>query len=610
MTLVAKWNINSYTLTLGRNNSKAGSISNNSGSHNYNESITIIATTNPGYTFDGWYNGSTLLTEKTSYTFNMPANALSYTAKWTANTDTAYKVEHYLQNLDNTNYPSTPFEIDNLTGTTDTLTNGTVNTYEGFTSPSITQSNINGNGSTVIKLYYTRNSYTVSLDKNIDEAGTITGVGTYKYGKEITLTATTYSGYTFDGWYDDSLLVSDQESYTFELSANNLSYTAIWIVNQYTITIDNQAASDGIVVSGVTSGNKYVFDSQITLLASNIPNGYTIRWSRSDEEYGKVLADSYSFFVPSYDITFTVEKSKFYIREENKIYFGTYPQTEVEATAKNGLASITFDSSTWTKYQYYASSTISEFMYYKDVDLDNNGTYDFRGVYISKYRPYMCSYSTGKAASYQDENGYLTKTIYWFSYDPIEWNILSESNDEVLIIANLILDSQEYYSSTSSETTKFEHNGGKGYGNNYELSNIRKFLNDNFYSTAFNDYQKELIKDSFVDNSASSTSNDSNIYACNNTQDKLFLLSYFEATTYFATDLDRQSTGTDYARCQGLRKDDASSSTYLEYNYWWLRSPRDTNAYNARYVYDSGYISSRSIGYTNCGVRPACWINL
>ena len=140
MTLEARWNINSYTLSLSSNNTKAGTISNNGGSHNYNESITIISTTNPGYTFKGWYDGDNEISTSPSYTFNMPASNLSYIAKWTANTNTTYKVEHYLQNLDDDNYPNTPYETDNLTGTTDTLTNGSVKTYEGFTSPStITQ---------------------------------------------------------------------------------------------------------------------------------------------------------------------------------------------------------------------------------------------------------------------------------------------------------------------------------------------------------------------------------------------------------------------------------------------------------------------------------------
>lgn len=46
------------------------------------QEVTVTAETNPGYMFLGWYNGETLLTEETSYTFKMPAENVTYTAKW------------------------------------------------------------------------------------------------------------------------------------------------------------------------------------------------------------------------------------------------------------------------------------------------------------------------------------------------------------------------------------------------------------------------------------------------------------------------------------------------------------------------------------------------
>ena len=603
MTLEAKWDINYYNLNLNVNNSKAGTISNNSGSHYYNKSITITATTNPGYTFIGWYNGDNLISDKPSYTFTMPAKNLSYTAKWSINTNTPYKVEHYLQNIDDDNYPSTPYEIDNLTGTTDTLTNGSVKTYEGFTSPSIKQVNINGNGNTVVKLYYTRNSYSVALNKDINKAGTVTGAGTYKYGKEITITASTNPGYTFIGWYKDNKEYTTDASFDYEIENSNVSFEARYSINKYTITIDNQV--EGVTISGIISGNEYECDSQITLTATNIPSGCTIKWTRSDDVVK--FGDTYTFKVPAGNINITTTASS-YTREGNKIYFGTYPQTKVTATTENGLLSITFDSSTWTSYRYYISKSQSDFMYYKDIDIDNNGSYDYRGVYFTQYRPYYYSSSSSTDNTYQDDNGYSTNTIYWFSYDPIEWDVLTESSGKALIFANLILDSQDYY--LYSSWSSISHNGGTGYVNNYELSNIRKFLNDNFYNTAFNELQKALIETTTVDNSVASTGQNSNIYACTNTSDKMFLLSCKEATTYYKNDGDRSAKGTDYAKCQGLYVSSENGN-----GYWWLRSPYDASpyedgAYNAYYVYEWGIISIHNVDQAFHGVRPACWIKL
>jgi len=301
-------------------------------------------------------------------------------------------------------------------------------------------------------------------------------------------------------------------------------------------------------------------------------------------------------------------------RKNDKIYFGTYPQTKVEATVENGLSSIIFDVSTWISYKYYIELEKTDFMYYKDVDIDNNGTLDYRGVYFTQYRPYnRYNFAMDSSAdnSWQDENGYSIGQIYWFSYDPIEWNILTESNGKALILADLILDSQEYYLSLSNG--QFEHNGGIGYANNYELSNIRKFLNDTFYNTAFNDLQRALIEKITVDNSESSTTYSSRSYVCNNTEDKIFLLSYFEAgNSSYGLGSTKESTtarvtkGSDYAKCQGLYVESSTGCSR-----WWLRSPSYGADYVAYYVDDYGNKHyDHNVFNTDDGVRPACWITL
>lgn len=83
LNLYAVWKVNSYTLTLTAGTNVA-SVS-GGGSKAYNSSVTATATlsTATGYhfTFDGWYNGSTKASSSNPYTFTMPANALTLTAK-------------------------------------------------------------------------------------------------------------------------------------------------------------------------------------------------------------------------------------------------------------------------------------------------------------------------------------------------------------------------------------------------------------------------------------------------------------------------------------------------------------------------------------------------
>ncbi|MCR5113886.1 MAG: DUF6273 domain-containing protein, partial [Acholeplasmatales bacterium] len=298
----------------------------------------------------------------------------------------------------------------------------------------------------------------------------------------------------------------------------------------------------------------------------------------------------------------------------SKLYFGTYPQTKLDETIDatkiselNELAGdlpTSEDTKLWTDYNYIIQGNVSSYMYYQDIDYDNDGDYDYRGVYFTEYRPSYYSYTSSKTYSNQNVNRYSTNTIYWFSFDPIEWDILEASNGKALIIANLILDSQEYYPSSSESS--FEHNGGTGYANNYELSNIRKWLNDNFYNTAFNDLQKSIIETTEVDNSGSSVGNSSNKYVCNNTNDKMFLLSIKEAKTYYTSDKARQCKGTYYAKCQGLYVDNENGNSF-----WWLRSPDSGISSLAHYVYTDGDDYNLNAVYvTSNGIRPACYISL
>jgi len=312
-----------------------------------------------------------------------------------------------------------------------------------------------------------------------------------------------------------------------------------------------------------------------------------------------------------------------YCRHENYIYFGTYPQTKVtDTTIINSLKSLAgtlptaSNSQKWTSYKYYIEgSNTTDYMWY--IDIEYNGD-KYRGVYFSSYRPYWCGYSSSVDHSCQDDNGYYVNTLYWFLYEPIKWRILEESNGYATILAELVLDSQHYYHDDYKGTKT--RNGSSVYANNYAESEIREWLNNTFYNTAFNTLQQGLIQTVNVENSARSTNphNDAtyygsgeNSYACNNTNDKIWLLSGQEVTraSYgFSTSTGNNNTRgkspTDYAKSQGVH-------TYNGNGCWWLRSPRCDLSFNAQYVADGGNSNCSSyVGSTHEGVVPALKIKL
>lgn len=79
----AKWVY--YTVNTGTNISAAGSYTRESDTKvTAGDSVTLTATTNIGYSWIGWYDGATKVSEGTelTYTFEMPKGNKTYTAKW------------------------------------------------------------------------------------------------------------------------------------------------------------------------------------------------------------------------------------------------------------------------------------------------------------------------------------------------------------------------------------------------------------------------------------------------------------------------------------------------------------------------------------------------
>ena len=188
---------------------------------------------------------------------------------------------------------------------------------------------------------------------------------------------------------------------------------------------------------------------------------------------------------------------------------------------------------------------------------------------------------------------YLKQTD-WFKFEPIQWRVLSNTNGELFVMAEKILESRAY----NQEYT----------GVTWENCTLRAWLNNDFYNAAFTSAEQAKIETSTVLN------NDNPWYGTdggNNTSDKLFLLSYAEATNAAygfssgtGSHTARAARGTDFAKSQGLYVNGENSD-------WWLRSP-GYDPFNAGLVYSDGYVyyDYISVYYTHIGARPAFKLNL
>ena len=112
--------------------------------------------TRAGYSFDGWY-----INETTKYDFTqIVENPLTLTAHWTAQ-QVNYTVIYWQENADDDNYSFAESETQKGTAGTQTDLKAGENKYSGFTLDRIEQQTINGDGSTIVNVYYKRDQYVV-----------------------------------------------------------------------------------------------------------------------------------------------------------------------------------------------------------------------------------------------------------------------------------------------------------------------------------------------------------------------------------------------------------------------------------------------------------------
>ena len=294
-----------YNLDGGTNNSA------NPSSYNVLYGVTLQNPTKTGYTFAGWYEGTTKVTginQGKNATFSSASDMYSqlssrttgnksFTAKWTANTNTKYTVRHYTRNLNSTS-AYTLHSTDNKTGTTAssvTLAN-LRKSITGFSyektlldnetsATTATTTTIKADGSRIINIYYTRNKYTFDLNGWLDGSlsGNISGFGKAdvyvngtKVGNQVTDYCTTYE---YGTTYEIKNITADN-GHTYKgvhkgdikgTIGVNASYVVLeFVTNTYTITFEPNGGTGG----PTTQKFKYSKGEKIT---TSIPSrtGYT-----------------------------------------------------------------------------------------------------------------------------------------------------------------------------------------------------------------------------------------------------------------------------------------------------------------------------------------------
>ena len=215
--------------------------------------------------------------------------------------DTQYKVQHFLQdfNGDYTILSGTTYQ----TGRTDDPTQANPLVFEWFEVHQIESWIIHWydpstlSGMTVVHISYDRVKYEGSTDittwvtsithvwENDDKNGTPSG--SHQYNDVVTITATTWAGYTFSGWtiedgsgndITDQLLNNPGDiSTTFNMPASPVVIKANVTTNVYTISIDKKWWQ-----GGTNSGTTYTVEDTVEISNPSRDHSDFVGWSGTD----------------------------------------------------------------------------------------------------------------------------------------------------------------------------------------------------------------------------------------------------------------------------------------------------------------------------------------
>lgn len=295
----------------------------------YGSSISIITTAESGYS----------IIDNSNVIFKMPAEGKTVTVTINAK-DTKYLVRHWKKNvntdsktynensLNDSNY--TMYDAEYLNGKAYSWVKPVVRTLEGFTYKGVLPSEgtayVKPDGTTVIDVYYTRNTYTINggnVNANVEYGNgisSVSGLKTYEYEQKVTLTANLKVGYHWHGtdkcassgkyptgWYSrnnsgvDGILTDNttynSQTIKFNMPARNVYLGVKATNNSYTVVYNkNQPVEPKSIsnVTGSTESQTFIYDESQNLRNNGFTlTGYTRKsgWMTKPSKNGNGTAD-------------------------------------------------------------------------------------------------------------------------------------------------------------------------------------------------------------------------------------------------------------------------------------------------------------------------------
>ncbi len=463
-------------------------------------SITLTATPDEGYVFAGWYDGDTKVSDSTEFVVENVTSDKTYTARFEQE---SLKAE---ENTGDTAQGSTdrenPAEViipeDEQETVIGPSISGGSGTYlyqwykdgveiPGATSPTLS---VTEPGSYMVEVTDSVTGQVIYVYWIIVKAeptkyvitgfaangGSITGGGEVAEGESVTLTATANDGYTFLGWYDGDVLISENAQFVVENVTANKTYIA-------------KFEEETVVEPDTPEVTPPVFDftSIRTLRASNIVIDHQNRTITMDAEDGAkniVVYHAQTTYIPGGQVRLADAKDAEIVQNSGSFYITNNAESTVvdiyvtiDGVTETYTVSVAFNAfvaDDLRVYQRKVGSTASDIIYGTDVGyIVGNTIYisadagvEYIGLTKHQGKPGnytgiitpatdMPAYSTAAESSatkeylYADYNGciFIRRPA---DTDVVEFEVNYEKNGETTVY-NVIVD----YTASSTPTFDF-----------------------------------------------------------------------------------------------------------------------------------------------------------
>ncbi len=292
-TLVANFQAQpqNYTVSVSANPTNGGTVT-GGGSYQQGQSCTVSAAANPGFTFTNWTENGNVVSTQANYTFTVNSNRTlvanfqtqTYTITTSANPINGGTVTgggSYQQGQSCT--------VHATANTGYTFTNWTENGNVVSTNSNYSFT-VNSNRTLVANFQI--QSFTINVNANPAEGGTITGGGTYNLGETCTVTATAAEGYNFVNWTQGFFSVSTEASYSFTVTSN-MTLTA----NFETQTFEVKVIIDPEEAGTASGEGTYNYGDEVVLTIVRNEDWAFQNWTENGEVVSEEM--TYTFVITS-----------------------------------------------------------------------------------------------------------------------------------------------------------------------------------------------------------------------------------------------------------------------------------------------------------------------